>query len=127
MEILHIILTSLGSILALFLLTKLIGNRQMSQMSLFDYINGITIGSIAAEMATSLEDDFLKPLTAMIVYALVAVCISLVTCRSMALRKFFNGKPLVLLEHGKLYKKKPAVGQNGHQRVLDPVPGRGLF
>ena len=36
MEILHIILTSLGSILALFLLTKLIGNRQMSQMSLFD-------------------------------------------------------------------------------------------
>ena len=67
MEILHIILTSLGSILALFLLTKLIGNRQMSQMSLFDYINGITIGSIAAEMATSLEDDFLKPLTAMIV------------------------------------------------------------
>lgn len=43
MEILHIILTSLGSILALFLLTKLIGNRQMSQMSLFDYINGITI------------------------------------------------------------------------------------
>ena len=72
MEILHIILTSLGSILALFLLTKLIGNRQMSQMSLFDYINGITIGSIAAEMATSLEDDFLKPLTAMIVYAPVS-------------------------------------------------------
>lgn len=105
MEIVHIILTSLGSIIALFLLTKLMGDRQMSQMSLFDYINGITIGSIAAEFATSLEGDFVKPLTAMIVYALVAVFIAFITCKSMALRRFFNGKPLVLYEHGRIYKK----------------------
>ena len=54
MEILHTIIVSAGSIIALFILTKLMGYRQMSQLSMFDYINGITIGSIAAEMATSL-------------------------------------------------------------------------
>ena len=63
-------LFSIVSIVALFFLTKMIGNRQVSQLSLFDYINGITIGSIAAELATSLETDALKPLTAMVVYAL---------------------------------------------------------
>ena len=57
MDILNIILLSLGSLIALFILTKLMGYRQMSEMSMFDYINGITIGSIAAEMATSLEKD----------------------------------------------------------------------
>lgn len=51
-EVSYIILTSLGSVIALFILTKIIGNHQMSQLSMFDYINGITIGSIAAEMAT---------------------------------------------------------------------------
>ena len=73
MELINIVFTSLGSLLVLFLLTKIMGYRQMSQLSMFDYINGITIGSIAAEMATSLEDDFLKPLVAMIIYGIVAV------------------------------------------------------
>ena len=54
----HILFTSLFSIIVLFLLAKLMGNRQVSQMSMFDYVNGITIGSIAAEFATSLEDDY---------------------------------------------------------------------
>ena len=64
----HILFTSLFSIIVLFLLAKLMGNRQVSQMSMFDYVNGITIGSIAAEFATSLEDDYWMPLTAMVVW-----------------------------------------------------------
>ena len=72
-EILYIIMLSLGSIIVIFILTKLMGYRQMSQMSMFDYVNGITIGSIAAEMATSLEENFVQPLTAMIVYAIAAI------------------------------------------------------
>ena len=43
MDILHIILTSLGSIVVLFILTKLMGYRQMSQLSMFDYINGLSL------------------------------------------------------------------------------------
>ena len=104
MDILKIIITSLGSLLTLFVLTKLMGNRQMSQMSMFDYINGITIGSIAAEFATSLEGDFVKPLTAMLVYGLVVLGISWATCKSIALRKFFNGKPVILFENNTLYE-----------------------
>ena len=76
MEILYIIALSLSSIVVLFILCKLMGYRQLSQLSMFDYVNGITIGNIAAEMATSLEDNFFQPLTAMIVYALAAVFLS---------------------------------------------------
>ncbi len=102
-EILHILAVSVGSIIALFILTKLMGYRQMSQLSMFDYINGITIGSIAAEMATSLENDFLKPLTAMIVYALAALLLSRLSELSIVSRRIVVGRPKVLFNNGKLY------------------------
>ena len=79
-DIVKIIFLSITSELVLFALSKFMGNKEMSQMSLFDYVVGITIGSIAAEMATALESDFLQPLVAMIVYALVAVGILLIEC-----------------------------------------------
>lgn len=105
MEIVHIILTSVGSIVALFLLTKLIGCRQMSQLSMFDYINGITIGSIAAEMATSLENDFLKPLTAMVVYALFTVLFSKISEKSILARHIIVGRSVLLYDKGTIYYK----------------------
>ena len=73
MVVLKVFLLSIGSIVALFVLTKIMGQKEMSQLSIFDYVIGITIGSIAAEMATSLEDNFVEPLVAMIVYAIVTV------------------------------------------------------
>lgn len=99
----HIIFVSLISIIVLFGLCKLIGQRQIGQMSMFDYINSITIGSIAAELATNLE-EWWKPLTATIVYGLAAVAIDYATCKSIKLRTFFNGKPLILYQEGKIYK-----------------------
>lgn len=104
MEILYIIALSLGSILAIFILTKLMGYRQMSQMSMFDYIIGITIGSIAAEMSTSLEENFTQPLTAMIVYAVAALTLAFMTSKSIKARRLIEGEPLVLLNHGELYR-----------------------
>lgn len=102
-DILYIFTLSLGSIIALLILTKLMGYRQLSQMSMFDYVNGITIGSIAAEMSTAIDDDFWRPLTAMIVYALSALLISFVSSKSIRARRFFSGKSLILLNHGELY------------------------
>ncbi|MCI7814628.1 MAG: DUF421 domain-containing protein [Lachnospiraceae bacterium] len=104
-EVFYIIALSLGSIVAIFILTKLMGYRQMSQMSMFDYINGITIGSIAAEMATSLEESFTQPLIAMIVYALAALLLSWLGSKSIKARRLIEGKPLVLLSNGELYRE----------------------
>ncbi|MGM9682409.1 MAG: DUF421 domain-containing protein [Eubacteriales bacterium] len=100
---LKVLLTTLLSFVALLIITKLIGYRQMSQMSMFDYINGITIGSIAAELATSLESDWLLPLEAMLLYGLFVVGISLLTSHSLFLRKHITGKPLTMYRHGRLF------------------------
>lgn len=104
-EMLYVIALSLGSIIAIFLLTKLMGYRQMSQMSMFDYVNGITIGSIAAEMSTSLDENFMQPLVALIVYSLAAVCLSSLSSRSIKIRRVVEGTPLVLMDHGELFRE----------------------
>lgn len=105
MDILKICGTATASVIVLFLLTKLMGQKQISQLSLFDYINGITIGSIAAEMATALEEDFWLPLTAMVIYTLFSLLIAVLERKSVKLNKFFVGNPNILLENGVLYEK----------------------
>lgn len=104
MIILKIVGLSLGSILVLFIVTKISGNREISQLTMFDYIIGITIGSIAAEMATSLEDNFVEPLTALIVYGITTVIISLITSKSIKSRRIISGESKILYDNGVLYK-----------------------
>lgn len=101
MTLLNICLVSLFSLASMFVSVKIIGNRQMSELNMFDYINGITIGSIAAEMATSLEGDFLKPLTAMAVYTAAVYLISVVNSKSLRARRIIGGRSLALIYNGK--------------------------
>lgn len=105
MELLKICLSSFISLISLFVFMKILGNRQMSQLSMFDYVNGITIGSIAAEMATSLEDDFIKPLVAMLVYTILMYLMSLVCSKSIKARKIINGESYLLYQNGRLIEK----------------------
>ena len=127
MELLHVFLTSVGSVAYLFILTKLLGNKQMSQLSMFDYINGITIGSIAAEMATALEDDFLLPMIGLAVYTAAALLISLVASHSIKLRKFLIGRPLILYDNGKLYRECMKKAKLDLNEFLTECRNNGYF
>ena len=104
MEILKVVLTSFLSVIVLFIIAKILGHKQMSQLDFFDYITGITIGSIAAELATELEKP-LKPLIAMVIYGIVAVTLTLITSKLPKARKFINGTPTIIMNNGKLYRK----------------------
>ena len=98
MDLLQVAVTAVGAFVALFLLSKLMGHRQISELSVFDYVNGITIGSIAAEMATELEKP-LRPLVAMVVWALLVWLLEALTSKC---------------------PRRP-------ERVSHPVPPAGLF
>lgn len=103
MSYVQVILTSILSVVVLFLITRIIGYRQLSELSLFDYINGITIGSIAAELATCERDEIGEILVAMLIYGAFAILIALLTDRSITMRKLIVGNPTVLMKNGRLY------------------------
>lgn len=104
MDIIKVILTSVFSALILFIIAKIMGHRQVSQLDFFDYITGITIGSIAAEMATELETPW-KPAIAMVIYGAIAFSLNLITSKFPRTRKYINGSPAILMNGGKLYRK----------------------
>lgn len=104
MDFLYVCLTSLFSFGALFVIAKFIGHKQISQLDFFDYITGITIGSIAAEMATELETPWM-PLTAMVIYGAVSWLLSVLSNKFPRMRKYLNGTPTILMDHGKLYRE----------------------
>ena len=104
MDFIKLVLTSLLSALSLFAIAKIMGHKQMAQLDFFDYINGITIGSIAAEMATELESPW-KPFAAMIVYGIVALSLTIVAHKYPKMRKFINGTPTIIMNNGKIYRE----------------------
>ena len=59
-EALSIIPRSLISLVTLFIATKILGKKQVSELSLFDYVIGISIGNFTAEMILVLENQLIK-------------------------------------------------------------------
>ena len=104
MEFIKVILTSTLSVVSLFVIAKIMGHKQMAQLDFFDYITVITIGSIAAELATELEAPW-KPLIAMIIYGLVALGLTILAHKFPKTRKYVNGTPTIVMDNGKLYRE----------------------
>jgi uncharacterized membrane protein YcaP (DUF421 family) len=80
------------------------GQKQISQLDFFDYITGITIGSIAAELATELEAPW-KPALAMVIYALFTLLLGMIARRFPRARKFLNGTSKIIMNNGVLSRK----------------------
>ena len=104
MELIKVVLTSLLSAVSLFLIAKIMGHKQMAQLDFFDYITGITIGSIAAELATELEEPW-KPLISMLIYGGIALGLTVLAHKFPKTRKYVNGTPTIVMDNGKLYRK----------------------
>ena len=104
MDVIRVILSALLSVASLFFIAKLMGHKQVAQLDFFDYISGITIGSVAAELATELETPW-KPLIALADYGLASVLLRVLTSKFPKTRKYINGTPTILMDSGKLYRK----------------------
>ncbi len=127
MEYLTIIYQALFSSITLLILTKLMGYRQVSNLSMFDYINSITIGSIAAEMAMNNNGEYLKPLVAMLTYAAVVITLSKLTQHSIVARRLINGKPIVLFLHGNIYNQNIKKAKMEVDELLTECRINGYF
>ena len=126
-DIYGILIRTFLIILILFILAKLMGKKQISQLNLFDYIIGITIGSIAADVSLDLEKDLIAGLLCLITYGLFSVLVSYITIKSIKARRFFNGVPTILIENNKIIEgglKKSKLDVN---ELLAEARSQGYF
>lgn len=104
-EILTIIYRTILVLIILFLLFKIMGKKQVSQMSMFDYITGITIGSVVADISLDIEKKLSAGIICLLIYCFGDLLISYISLKSVTLRNFFNGKEVALIEKGKINRE----------------------
>ena len=101
-EVLDVIMRALVSLVVLFFVTKMLGKKQVSQLSVFDYVIGISIGNFAAEMTTDLQIPYINGVLSVLIFGLVAYLVSYLTMKSIKLRRFFMGTPTMIIQNGKI-------------------------
>lgn len=90
------------SFITLFILARILGKKQIEQLNIFDYVLGITIGNIVAEMSINKEIPFLDGLIVMCVYTLISLLINHLTMKSIILRRLLSSTPIVVIEKGEI-------------------------
>ena len=126
-ELLDVTIRAISSLITLFLVTKMLGKKQVSQLSLFDYVIGISIGNFAAEMTINLESHELNGIWAVVLFGLFAYLISWLTMKSIVLRRFFMGTPTVIIQNGKILEKNLKKVKFDINDMLEEIRGAGYF
>lgn len=101
----EMILRTTISFASLLFLARLLGKKQLSQLTFFHYITGITIGSIAAEIASQKETPFIDGLISLIWWSILTMLMSYISLKSSKARILFDDEPTILIKDGKLSVK----------------------
>ncbi|EIJ78179.1 hypothetical protein PB1_11484 [Bacillus methanolicus PB1] len=101
-EWLEIIIRSILFLTILFLLTKIIGKKQISELSFFEYVSGITIGSIAGEVIMGLEDSMFYGMIGILTFGITTFAVDYFALKSKKFRDIVEGKSTVLIQDGKI-------------------------
>ena len=127
MEFLSIVILTVVSFLVLLILSKIMGYRAISELSFFDYVVGISIGNVAAEMATNTDMEWWKGVTAMVIYALFDLLFSVLSQKSFFARQFISGTPIILIYKGKIIKKNLKKARIELNELLSSARVAGYF
>ena len=126
-EVLTTSYRALISLAVLFLVTKMIGKKQVSELSLFDYVIGISIGNFAAEMTINLESQEINGIVAVLIFGIVAYIVSYITMKSIYLRRFFIGVPTIIIDKGKINYKNMKKFKMDINDLLEQARINGYF
>ncbi len=111
----------------LFIISKLLGKKQIAQLEFIDYTVGISLGSIAAEMATNTETPFYYFLIAMTIFFALALLVAIVGRKCTFLKRVLKGKPITLVYEGKINYKELKKSKIDVNDLLSMLREKGFF
>ena len=126
-KILHTAASSVMAIIALFILARIMGKKQMAQLSFFDYVVGISIGSIASEYAVVRTIHLAEGLTALVVFTLFSLVLSYISIKSYKGRKILDGSPSIVIEKGKILESNLIKAKININDLLEECRQKDIF
>ena len=101
-DLLLVLFRTVLVLVILFILTRIMGKKQVSQMNIYDYIIGITMGSIAADISLDIEKSIVAGILSLLIYGLSGALVTYLTLKNIRIRRFINGVPCILMDNGKI-------------------------
>lgn len=126
-ELVLILLRSIISFLLLLIMTRIMGKKQISQLTFFDYCVGITIGSIAATMSVDQNVKALNGIVALIIWGFVPVILGYVGIKSFFFSNLTDGKSAVLIHQGKILEKNMKKNLINTNELMLLLREKGIF
>ncbi|ALP34871.1 hypothetical protein ASL14_00485 [Paenibacillus sp. IHB B 3084] len=123
----EVALRTLMAIAILFLITKILGKRQVSQLSLFEYITGITIGNLAASIPLERESAWYLGSVSMAVWVLTTFFIELLQIKSKKARDFIDGKTTTLVKDGKILEDNLKKERLTLDELMEQLRSKNVF
>jgi len=112
---------------ALLILARALGKKQISQLSFFEYVLGITVGSIAATMSTNLANRALPEFVGLITWIVLVLFIELLALKNRKMAKIIDGEPLILIENGKIMEDRLAVARYRFEDLVEQLREKDVF
>lgn len=104
-EIMLILIRSIAAFFVLLVMARMMGKKQVSQLTFFDYCVGITIGSIAAMISVDQNVKILNGLVALLIWGFFPIAFSYFGLKSLTFSRIIDGRPVVLISEGKIQEK----------------------
>lgn len=125
-EFLAIILRAAAAFFTLLIFTRILGKQQVSQLTFFDYIIGITVGSIAADIIDS-NRSLVMELIGLSAWMCFAFLLQIITLKSRKLGKLIDGDPVVVIKNGKILENNMAKMRYKSKELLEQLRLKGAF
>ncbi|MFD0767539.1 DUF421 domain-containing protein [Bacillus sp. CGMCC 1.60114] len=122
-----VIIRSFCVLVILFAITKWLGKRQIAQLSFFEYIAGMTIGDIAAEVSTGLEQNFVHGISSMMVFAIIPFFAGLISLKNKMVRDFVEGKSTIFIKDGKVLEDNLKKEKYTSDEILELLRKKDVF
>ena len=104
-ETVVVVVRAMIAFFTLLIYTRLLGKQQMGNLTYFDYINGITIGSIGGTVATDLSSKAWVHWVGLTVFIVLTFAFQWSTLKSRYFAKMVDGEPTVVIQHGKILEQ----------------------
>ncbi len=126
-DVYWVIINSFVSFIYLFIISKLLGKKQIAQLEFIDYVVGISLGSIAADMSVETEAPFYHALIAMTIFFLLALAVALIGRKNTFFKRILKGKPSVLIYEGEIDYKELVKCKIDINDLLSMLREKGFF
>lgn len=113
--------------IAILIYTRILGKQQIGQMTFYEYVTGITFGSIAAGIALDKGANTGLYIWILSVFVLFNFVTGTLTVMNRPLRKLIEGEPTILIHNGKILEHNMARMRYDMENLLMRLREKNVF